>query len=188
MSISELVRCYTFLPHMFVASVKLVEDFVDFSPRYASLILLVMNDLRFLLLLLILDWSTYQEERESVNENYQSDKTSSTVGAATRIAKHRLRIAGRTRDVDWQQRINRQETTYFSIVRRRACWASRVNLSASTSKITITDLIKMNITPSIDRAINRFIISIPLNDRCSFWLIWRVDAIVLINSWITTRS
>lgn len=72
------------------------------------------------------------------------------MGAATRTAKHRLRIAGRTRDVDWQQRINRQETTYFSIVRRSACWASRVNLSASTSKITITNFIKKH--PSTDQS------------------------------------
>ena len=43
------------------------------------------------------------------------------VGAATRMAKHRLRIAGITRDVELQQRISRHESIYFSIVRRRPC-------------------------------------------------------------------
>jgi hypothetical protein len=67
---------------------------------------------------------------------FYSKQTSSIVGAATRIAKHRLRIAGITRDVELQQRISRHEPTYFSIVRRRPCWASRVNLSTSTITIT----------------------------------------------------
>jgi hypothetical protein len=43
-------------------------------------------------------------------------QTSSAVDATTRIAKHRLRIVGRTRDVKLQQRISGHESTYFSIV------------------------------------------------------------------------
>lgn len=42
-------------------------------------------------------------------------------GAATRTPKHRLLIAGMTRDVEFDKSISRQVATYFSIVRLRAC-------------------------------------------------------------------
>jgi len=57
--------------------------------------------------------------------------TSCLVGAATLIGRQRLLMAGMTRLVDVQMRINLHEETYFSMVRLRACWASFVSLSTS---------------------------------------------------------
>lgn len=59
------------------------------------------------------------------------------VGAGTRIRTHRDRIAGKTLDVEFAQRINRQELMYFSIVLRSACCASLVSASTFDSTTTI---------------------------------------------------
>ena len=53
------------------------------------------------------------------------------------MPKHRLRTGEITRLGLSQQRMRRQELTYFSIVRRRACWASFVNLSTSVRRTTL---------------------------------------------------
>lgn len=62
--------------------------------------------------------------------------TSSILGAATLIPKHLLRMAGMTLLVDTQHRISLQVDMYFSMVRRRACWASFVSLSTSVKRTT----------------------------------------------------
>jgi len=46
---------------------------------------------------------------------------SEAVGAGTLIRTHRDRIAGRTRDVEFAQRISLHVLMYFSIVLRSAC-------------------------------------------------------------------
>lgn len=52
---------------------------------------------------------------------------SEAVGAGTLIRTHRDRIAGKTRDVEFAQRISLHVLIYFSIVLRSACWASFVS-------------------------------------------------------------
>lgn len=67
---------------------------------------------------------------------YSFGITSSILGAATLIPKHLLLMAGMTLLVDTQHRISLQVDMYFSIVRRRACWASFVSLSTSVKRTT----------------------------------------------------
>lgn len=62
--------------------------------------------------------------------------TSSMLGAGTRTARHLLRIGGITLDVELQHKINLQVDIYFSMVLRKACWASLVSLSTSVNKTT----------------------------------------------------
>lgn len=66
-----------------------------------------------------------------------TEPTSSTEGAATRIPRHLLLIAGITLLVELQHRIRRHVAMYFSIVRRNACWASLVRRSTSVSTTTV---------------------------------------------------
>lgn len=63
---------------------------------------------------------------------------SSSDGDGTRIPRQRLRMAGITCEMELAHNISRQVAMYFSIVRRKACWASFVNLSTSVSNITVT--------------------------------------------------
>ena len=58
------------------------------------------------------------------------------VGAATRTARQRDRMAGITLLVEFVTRTTRQVAMYFSIVRRSACWASFVSRSTSVSTTT----------------------------------------------------
>lgn len=67
---------------------------------------------------------------------YDGRRTSSVVGRGTLMARHRLRIGPMTLEVDVEHRIRRQVAMYFSIVRRKACWASFVSLSTSVSSTT----------------------------------------------------
>jgi hypothetical protein len=62
--------------------------------------------------------------------------TSSLVGAATRTARQRLRMAGITLVSDVLHNTSRQVAQYFSIVRRNACCASFVNRSTSINTTT----------------------------------------------------
>ena len=62
--------------------------------------------------------------------------TSSMLGAGTRTARHLLRIGGITLDVELQHKINLQVDIYFSMVLRKACWASLVSLSTSVNNTT----------------------------------------------------
>lgn len=62
--------------------------------------------------------------------------TSSVLGRGTLIARQRLRIGPMTLEVEVEQRMRRQVPMYFSIVRRKACWASFVSLSTSVSNTT----------------------------------------------------
>lgn len=62
--------------------------------------------------------------------------TSSVLGRGTLIAKQRLLIGPITLEVELQQRMRRQVDIYFSMVRRKACWASFVSLSTSVSNTT----------------------------------------------------
>ncbi len=52
------------------------------------------------------------------------------------MLRHRLRTAGITCEIELAHSINRHVETYFSIVLRNACCASRVSLSTSVSKMT----------------------------------------------------
>lgn len=63
--------------------------------------------------------------------------TSSMLGAGTRTPRQRLRTAGITLLGELQQRISRQDATYFSMVRRKACCASLVSRSTSDRITTI---------------------------------------------------
>ena len=58
-------------------------------------------------------------------------RTSSEVGAATRMSKHRLLMGAMSLLVLFAQRMMRMFDMYFSIVLRRAAWASRERESAS---------------------------------------------------------
>lgn len=62
--------------------------------------------------------------------------TSSVLGRGTLTARQRLLIGSMTLEVDVEQRMMRQVDMYFSIVRRKACWASFVSLSTSVSNTT----------------------------------------------------
>lgn len=62
--------------------------------------------------------------------------TSCWVGAATRMPRHRDRMAGMTWEMELAESIRRHVEMYFSIVRRSACWASFVRRSTSSSRIT----------------------------------------------------
>ena len=57
-------------------------------------------------------------------------------GAGILIPKHRDLMAGITLLVELQDKMIRQVCMYFSIVLRKACWASLVNLSTSNSTTT----------------------------------------------------
>ena len=52
------------------------------------------------------------------------------------MARQRLRMAGVSAEMDDDTRIRRQVEEYFSMVRRRACWASSDRDSASFITIT----------------------------------------------------
>lgn len=76
----------------------------------------------------------------SLEQQIHAKITSSSDGAGTRRSRQRLLIGEMTRLADEQHRMKRIFEEYFSMVRRRACWASLVNLSASlitTTKIKI---------------------------------------------------
>lgn len=62
--------------------------------------------------------------------------TSSSSGAPTLISRHRLRIGPMIMLVDSAQRIILRLPMYFSIVRRRAAWASRESESAELMTTT----------------------------------------------------
>lgn len=62
--------------------------------------------------------------------------TSSVLGRGTLTARQRLWIGPMTLEVEVEQRMRRQVAMYFSIVRRKACWASFVSLSTSVSTTT----------------------------------------------------
>lgn len=62
--------------------------------------------------------------------------TSSVLGRGTLTARQRLLIGPMTLEVDVEQRMRRQVDMYFSMVRRKACWASFVSLSTSVSITT----------------------------------------------------
>ena len=64
--------------------------------------------------------------------------TSSVFGAATRISKHRLLMGAINRPVLFAHRIIRIFDMYFSMVRRRAAWASLDSESASLITTTGT--------------------------------------------------
>ena len=71
------------------------------------------------------------------HSGFNDCRTSLVVGAAILIPRHRLRMAGVNAEIDVDTRINRQVEVYFSMVRRRACWASSVRLSAPLITITV---------------------------------------------------
>lgn len=58
-------------------------------------------------------------------------RTSSVLGAATRMRRQRERMGAMSLLVLFAQRMRRMLDMYFSIVRRSAAWASRVSASAS---------------------------------------------------------
>lgn len=62
--------------------------------------------------------------------------TSSVLGRGTLMARQRLRIGPMTLEVEVEHKMRRQVPMYFSIVRRKACWASFVSLSTSVSNTT----------------------------------------------------
>jgi len=71
-------------------------------------------------------------QKLNFHDNQNVDKsTSSSLGAATRIRRHRLLIGAMSRLVLLAHRIIRKLVIYFSIVLRRAAWASRDRESAS---------------------------------------------------------
>lgn len=67
---------------------------------------------------------------------HQIRLTSSVLGRGTLIARQRLLIGPMTLEVEVEQRMSLQVAMYFSIVRRKACWASFVSLSTSVSNTT----------------------------------------------------
>lgn len=64
---------------------------------------------------------------------------SSVLGAATRMSRQRDLIGEMIFEVELAQRIRRRLPMYFSIVRRRADWASRDNASASLMMTTLRE-------------------------------------------------
>lgn len=72
----------------------------------------------------------------SLSKPHHLHLTSSVLGRGTLIARQRLRIGPMTLEVEVEQRMRRQVYMYFSIVRRKACWASFVSLSTSVSNTT----------------------------------------------------
>ena len=76
-------------------------------------------------------WSLYTNKYWST--------TSSTVGAATRMIRQRLLMAGITLLVELQHSMSLHVLMYFSIVRLRACWAFFVSLSTSVNTTTTQD-------------------------------------------------
>lgn len=115
-----------------------------------------------------------------VIRNLDGVNTSSSLGAATRIRRHRLLIGAMSRLVLLAQRIIRILDMYFSIVRLKAAWASRDNESASLIMTTGQDMLA--------ERLNRETMQIPLK-RCfapiSTCWVW---AISFNSSWITTLS
>jgi hypothetical protein len=75
--------------------------------------------------------------------------TSRLVGVEMRMIMHLLLSGSIIRLEDSQQRIILQVLAYFSIVRRRACWASLVRFSASfritTAKVE-SNMMKLHVT------------------------------------------
>lgn len=71
--------------------------------------------------------------------------TSSVLGRGTLIARQRLRIGPITLEVEVEHKMRRQVPMYFSIVRRRACWASFVSLSTSVSNTTENESVPITI-------------------------------------------
>ena len=94
---------------------------------------------------------------------WSAEQMSFSVGAATLTSRVRDRIGAMMLDVLLARRINRRLGLYFSIVRLRAAWASRVRWSASL------------ITTTLNRCFA------PRSTCC-------VCATSLSNSWTTTRS
>ncbi|KAG7224565.1 hypothetical protein INR49_011317 [Caranx melampygus] len=62
----------------------------------------------------------------STGEIIERKKPIEVLGRGTLIARQRLRIGPMTLEVELEQRMRRQVAMYFSIVRRKACWASFV--------------------------------------------------------------
>ena len=103
--------------------------------------------------------------------------TSSKDGAATLSPRHLLLIAGMTLLVELQHKINLQLAMYFSMVRRRACWASFVRRSTSVSTTTATQCVCMcvHVCIYVNTAVNadtRWCIIILI--KCSNTSLWRV--------------
>lgn len=72
----------------------------------------------------------------SISETHHVHLASSVLGKGTLTARHRLWMGPMTFEVEVEHRMRRQVAIYFSIVRRKACWASLVSLSTSVSKTT----------------------------------------------------
>lgn len=94
---------------------------------------------------------------------WSAEQMSLSVGAATLTSRVRERIGAMMLEVLLARRINRRLGLYFSMVRLRAAWASRVRWSASL------------ITTTLNRCFA------PRSTCC-------VCATSLSNSWTTTRS
>lgn len=75
--------------------------------------------------------------RHKHSHQHKQKHTSPTFGAATRTNKHRLRIGEITLPVPLQHRIMRKLPMYFSMVRRKPCWASLERRSASLMMTTL---------------------------------------------------
>lgn len=146
---------------------------------------------------------------------YKELLTSSTLGRGTLTARHLLLMGAITFEVELQHRISRQVNMYFSIVRRKACWASLVRRSTSVSSTTvktwemlslpirlyyccvsvrIIDIKRSNPDTALSYLTFRLIvtqwkkIAEPLNSLWALdWICWDW-ATVLISSWMTTRS
>ena len=72
----------------------------------------------------------------TITKTHHARPASSVLGKGTLTARHRLWIGPMTFEVEVEHRMRRQVAIYFSIVRRKACWASLVSLSTSVSKTT----------------------------------------------------
>ena len=82
----------------------------------------------------------YAKSRFSHDEAHiQIYSTSSRLGAATLIPRHLLLMAGMTLLVELQHRTSRQVAMYFSMVLRKACWASFDSLSTSVKTTTANE-------------------------------------------------
>lgn len=75
--------------------------------------------------------------------------TSSVLGRGTLIARQRLLIGPMTLEVEVEHKMRRQVPMYFSIVRRRACWASFVSLSTSVSNTTENESVLITIRAKV---------------------------------------
>lgn len=85
----------------------------------------------------ILDILTLLPDEDSLKSKpHHLHLTSSVLGRGTLIARQRLLIGPMTLEVEVEHKMRRQVLMYFSIVRRKACWASFVSLSTSVSNTT----------------------------------------------------